>query len=1076
MNSIFSRHSICTMLVAFFVALGIVQAQQGFREVRIERLGFAAPGYFLLAPDAYDSLGFIDHTGHRIRKIYSGILSTLQSYGDTSLTHFLVTGTKTQFVRRNKSLEVTDTMRLNGAYGVDFHEGKIWTDSSYVVLGFDDRVVDMSKLVPGGKSDAVVRGAIIQERTFDGRVLFEWRSLEHIPVTDATEDVDLRQQRIDYIHVNSINRDANGDFIISCRHLDEVICVSKGNGAVLWRLGGAKSNGNQFTIIGDSVAGFSGFSHQHTAIITSRGTLMMYDNGNLKPAPRSSRVVEYSLDIPNRKATRVWQYLPIPRVYSSSMGSVQELENDNILIGYGLVDEPAGSALMAQEVTRSGTVVAEIYDNSGSTLASYRVMKTTMGMFGRYVQASGPGEIRFSTPDSTTYVSINLKRVAKPTGIVVERHSYAPKLITFVGNSHCGTLPLRWVVRLEDSDAVSGTMTFDVGSMANVEDPTKIRLLYRPAEGQAGFAPLEGAYVPNLRAFVLPTILKGEFMLAYLDCFDPIPVAPANGAVEVSVTPTLSWKVAALADSYDVQLSTTSDFASPVMTLTTRKVDTTLPALVNSQRYFWRVRKRYTNGPGPWSAPFNFTTQIGLCTAISPVIKGKDTLAILPNHVFKWTRAQGATTYRLTVSDFALEQPIVDVTTTADSFNIGTRLAPNARYVWTVRGINGAIQGRLTPKAFLVTAPDVVRLKLPDNDAFLPYAPSTQFTWEPAAGAVRYAMLVRSAKDSSILYRDTVVSTWVRVNSLPKNLPMLWQCRAIGRYGAGPQSQEYHFTLFYDAPLGRPVAIAPRGNDVPYGQGEVDFKWSSVLDANRYRLQVFDRKNISGAIIDTIVDGLKFMTAGFLPSTSYDWRVMAMNDRTLGPWSDTARFITMADTSSFGLLPTYPETEAVDVPTEGELRFTTSERYRRYEVQLSWDESFKPILATYPSTGGTATYSGLLKNARYFWRAVGIAEDESKTIGAYSMFTTQSPTVHVTDRGESAITVGSNADEIIIAGDVPASSRCRIYDLLGREIGTYELESSSSLQKLQPPFRGVVVVVITTPQDEPLWKGALHIR
>jgi hypothetical protein len=377
---------------------------------------------------------------------------------------------------------------------------------------------------------------------------------------------------------------------------------------------------------------------------------------------------------------------------------------------------------------------------------------------------------------------------------------------------------------------------------------------------------------------------------------------------------------------------------------------------------------------------------------------------------------------------------------------------------------------------FVVTAPDVVRLKLPASDAFLPYAPSTQFTWESAAGAVRYAMLVRSAKDSSVLYRDTVVSTWVRVNSLPKNHPMFWQCRAIGRYGAGPQSEPSPFTLFFDNPLGRPIAIAPRGNDLPYGTTETVFTWSSVLNANSYRLQLFDRGNVSGAVIDTIVDGLKLVTSGFRPSTSYDWRVMAMNDRTLGPWSDTARFITMADTSAIGLLPTYPETEAVDVPTEGELRFTTSERYRRYEVELSWEDSFRPIMATFPSTGGVASYSGLLMNSRYFWRAVGIAEDESRTYGAFSMFTTQSPTVSVSDAQEWSVRVSSSADEIHIAGTIPASSKCRIYDLLGRQIGTYELESSPSLQKFKPPFRGVVVVVITTPQDEPLWKGALHIH
>lgn len=1065
---------ICTVgILAFW---GTTQAQQSFRDLRVDRLGFAAPGYLLIAPDAYDSLAFVDHTGSRLRRTSSGIISTLQAYGDTSLTHFVAIGSTKQFIRRNSNLATTDTLRLSGSYPVDFHEGKMWTDSTYIILGHDDRVVDMSKEVTGGRSDAVVRGAVIQERTLDGVVLFEWKSLDHIPVSDATEDVDRLQQKIDYIHVNSINRDANGDLVISCRHLDEVICVSRSTGNVLWRFGGVRSIGNQFSIIGDSIPGFKGFSHQHTALITSRGTLMMFDNGNLKPAPRTSRVVEYALDVPGRKATKVWEYLPVPRVFSASMGSVQELVNGNVLVGFGLITEPAVSPLVSQEVNRSGQVVAEVNDNTGAALASYRVLKTTMGMYGSYKLVSTPSEVMFSDADSTSNLSMNFKRVAKPTGVIVERHSYAPKLITFVGNPHCGTLPMRWVVRFEDAQSLTGQMTFDVGSMGNVENPDQIRLLYRPLEGQAGFAPLEGGYVQNQRVIVLPMLLQGEFMLAYKDCFDPTPVSPANNAVEVSTTPKLAWKVAALADSYEVQLATNVDFTKPLLTLTTRRVDTTLPALANATTFFWRVRKVHTKGPGPWSAPYSFTTQIGLCTALSPVLVGKDTIAIQQGHVFRWTRAQGASSYRLTISDVALEQPIVDVTTTADTFNVGTRLTPNTHYTWVVRGINGTTLGRATPRIFLVTAPDRVALRKPANDAAIPFAASTLFEWEAVPGALRYAMLVRSAKDSAVLYRDTVVSTWVRVNSLPRNTPMLWQCRAIGRYGSGPLSDRFEFTLVYDNPLGRSIPLAPRGNDQPYGDVETVFTWSSVQDALRYRLQVFDRQSSAIAVVDTVVDGLRHIASGFAPATSYDWRVMAVNDRVSGKWSDTARFITRAEPSAIGLLPVFPGMDAEDVATSGEWRFTTSDRYARYEVELGWDESFRPVLSTFVSDGGNIPYSDLMEGARYFWRAVGIAPDSTRTIGAYSVFTTVMPVVGVESESSSQPIDVSSADQnLIVRGQLPHGTYCAVYDLLGSLIVTIPLESGSLLQKIKPPYKGVVFVVITTPQDEPLWKGAVYI-
>ncbi len=1051
-----------------------MHAQSGFRNISVSRLGFAAPGYYLIAPDAYDSLGFVDHSGVRSRRSYSGIISTLQDFGDSVLTHFLAVGSSTQFVRRDRNLVVTDTLTLSGGYPVDFHEGKMWTDSSYIILGHDDRTIDLSKSVVGGRIDAVVRGAVIQERTLSGTLLYEWKSLDHIPVTDATEDIDLTQSRIDYIHVNSINRDKNGDLIISCRHLDEVICVSRVNGDVLWRFGGKESRGNEFTFTNDITPGFTGFSHQHTAFMTPRGTLMMFDNGNLKPEPRASRAVEYSLNIAARTATRVWEYVPSPRVFSASMGSVEELENGNVLVGFGMITQPATSPLVAQEVNRQGAVVAELADNSGTPLASYRVLKTTMGMCADYVNVKDTTTIEFTSGDSTTYVAVQPSRVTKPTGIIVERHAYAPKIITFVGAPHCGTLPMRWVVRIEDTSTVKGQMTFDIGSMKEVESPDQIRLLYRPIEGLAGFSPLEGAYDSRKRAIVLPALLAGEFMLAYKDCFDPTPVAPLNAAVEVSTSPKLSWKVAALADAYEVEWSTNPAFTQSKLLLT-RRVDTTITGLVNAQVYYWRVRKRWVSIAGPWSTVFSFTTQIGQSSPVTPMITGKDTLAVPPNQLFRWTKATGAMAYRFTVSDVETEQPAVDVTTAVESFNIGTRLQPNTRYFWTVRGVSGTTLGRASTRAYFITAPNRPELLLPEDDAMLPYATSTQFSWSSVPGALRYALVVRRAKDSSVLYRDTLIySTSIRVNMLPKNTPIIWECSAIGRYGAGPASASRHLTLMFDPPLDRPRALEPRGNDFPFGNVAIEFSWTPVNSASGYRVQVYDRRASNDAVIDTILPTTTLSRSGFQPATSYDWRVMAFNDRVYSQWSDTARFITSEMQTNSGLLPLEPPTDAEEVPTSGECRYSTSELYSSYVVDFSRDPGFDSIDLSVTSDVGTVTYSGLRERTRYFWHVIGIDADGNRHTGPQSSFITVRPTVSVDDlTRQSSVSVSSTDAAIVVSGVVTSGSRCDVFDILGRRVASALLNEGSYNVIEKPLSEGVVVVVITTPQDEPLWKGAL---
>lgn len=1064
--------------VAWIVLLQAIALPQGFRTLSVQKLGFVDPGYFLIAPDAYDSLGFLDHSGVTIRRRSSGVISTLQSYGDSVITHFLAVGSTTQFLRRNRMLDATDTLRLSGGYPIDFHEGKMWSDTTYMVLGHDDRIVDLSGSVQGGRKDAIVRGAIIQERSLKtGDVLFEWKSLDHIPTTDATDDIDLTQSRIDYIHVNSITADPSGNIILSCRHLDEVICISRTSGSVLWRLGGEKSRGNQFTFTNDTAQSFSGFSHQHTAFYTTRGTLMLFDNGNLKPEPRSSRVVEYTLDTTRRTATRVWEYIPSPRVFSASMGSASELENGNVLIGYGLVNQPVGSPLVAHEVNRRSQVVAEISDASGTPLASYRVLKTRMGMCGLYRKVSSAGIVTFASADSTTHVSMNLKRVTFSTGVVVERHSYAPRLITFVGAPHCGTLPMRWVVRVEDTSAVRGELIFDLGSMSSVEDPEKIRLLYRPNEGQEGFMPLEGAYVADRKAIVLPVILTGEFMLAYKDCFDPIPVTPLNSAVEVSTSPKLVWKVAALADAYDVEFSTDASFTTP-QRFTTRRTDTTLSSLVHAQTYHWRVRKRYSNSVGPWSSVFSFTTQIGLCALISPVLSGKDTMAILPGQTFRWTRGSGSNQSRLTISEAELGIPVVDVTTMADTFSVGNRLEPNTRYTWTVRGVKGTITGRPAAAAFIITAPSQPVLTSPQPEAMLPYAQSTLFSWEPVLGAVRYGLVIRSARDSSVLYRDTTIrSPWVRVNSLPKNHPMVWECRAIGRYGSGLVSEPRAFTLVFDSPLQRPILINPRGNEHPFGADSIAFAWTTVQDATLYRLQVFDQRRATSALIDSTLSTSAVGLTGYSPSTSYYWRVMAINDRTVSPWSDTARFITAEERTNLGLLPLRPTTDAEDVPTTGQLQFSTSDTYREYEVELSRNPDFRVLDTALTTLSGTAWYNGLLERTRYFWRAIGIDVQQQRTTGPASSFITQRATVDVPDQhSQSRISIRQVGQDLEIIGLPSDAMTCSIYDVLGQHIVTATSTDRDACRIQKPLTNGVVVVVITTPQNVLLWKGATLLR
>lgn len=68
-------------------------------------------------------------------------------------------------------------------------------------------------------------------------------------------------------HLNTVDRDANGDFLVTARHTDAIYKVSRRTGAILWQLGGV---GSSFEL-----QGFN-FSRQHDArFVDANGTTTM---------------------------------------------------------------------------------------------------------------------------------------------------------------------------------------------------------------------------------------------------------------------------------------------------------------------------------------------------------------------------------------------------------------------------------------------------------------------------------------------------------------------------------------------------------------------------------------------------------------------------------------------------------------------------------------------------------------------------------------------------------------------------------------------------------------------------------
>lgn len=84
----------------------------------------------------------------------------------------------------------------------------------------------------------------------------------------------------------------------------------------------------------------------------------------------------------------------------------------------------------------------------------------------------------------------------------------------------------------------------------------------------------------------------------------PDSISPASGGTTSDTTPDLSWAAVAVADDYEIQVSTRSDYATIAATGTVASPTTTwtvTPALAAGVRYHWRVRA-LKDASAPWAA------------------------------------------------------------------------------------------------------------------------------------------------------------------------------------------------------------------------------------------------------------------------------------------------------------------------------------------------------------------------------------------------------------------------------------------------------------------------------------------
>jgi Arylsulfotransferase (ASST) len=208
--------------------------------------------------------------------------------------------------------------------GADLHELFLTPQGTALVAAWDIQTVDRSSV--GHGRGRVIEGVAQELEIPSARVLFEWRSLDHVALTESYAQV---APAFDFFHINAIDYDSDGNLLISSRNCWTVYKVDRGSGKVIWRLGGKKSD---FTI-----GPGAHFSWQHDARHhgANDGMISLYDNADNPQEEPQSRGVILRLDTKGKHATLASQYLHVPKQLAHIFGSVQTQPNGNVLVGFG---------------------------------------------------------------------------------------------------------------------------------------------------------------------------------------------------------------------------------------------------------------------------------------------------------------------------------------------------------------------------------------------------------------------------------------------------------------------------------------------------------------------------------------------------------------------------------------------------------------------------------------------------------------------------------------------------------------------------------------------------------------------
>lgn len=254
------------------------------------------------------------------------------------------------------------TVKAGNGRKMDFHEFTITPQNTALIDTYKIVRQDLRSVRGGKKNDLAMENTVQEVDIATGKVLMEWVANRDIA---PSESYDVVPKRVafpyDYLHLNSVNLDTDGNVVVSSRAAHAIYKIDRKTGKLLWRLGGKKSD--------FQMGPGTRTAWQHDAVPQGDGTFTVFDNNADEPAKgKETRAVQIAVDQTAKtvRLVRQWTH-PKPQL-SPSQGNVETLPNGDVFMGWG------GTAANVTEFAQTGEVKFEAAF-SNRAVESYRAYK-----------------------------------------------------------------------------------------------------------------------------------------------------------------------------------------------------------------------------------------------------------------------------------------------------------------------------------------------------------------------------------------------------------------------------------------------------------------------------------------------------------------------------------------------------------------------------------------------------------------------------------------------------------------------------------------------------------------------------